>query len=173
MVESRRAPLGLSRNILRVLIALNWVYGLGILAMLVASLVAPGPVFDALGFEPAGNSLLYFGGRLIMVAGMLAVPVTHVVLTRLLAIVETVGDGDPFITDNAKRLQTIAWAVVVLELMHLAIGMIAAVASTEAAPLDIDWSFSLTRWIAVLLLFVLARVFEHGAHMREELEGTI
>ena len=28
-------------------------------------------------------------------------------------------------------------------------------------------------WLAVLLLFVLARVFDHGARMREELEGTV
>jgi hypothetical protein len=47
------------------------------------------------------------------------------------------------------------------------------VVSTPSAPLDINWSFSLTRWIAVLLLFVLARVFEQGARMREELAGTI
>jgi hypothetical protein len=45
--------------------------------------------------------------------------------------------------------------------------------STATAPFDIDWSFSPTRWVAVLLLFVLARVFEQGAQMREELEGTV
>jgi hypothetical protein len=36
-----------------------------------------------------------------------------------------------------------------------------------------NWTFSVTRWIAVLLLFVLARVFEQGARMREDLEGTV
>ena len=74
---------------------------------------------------------------------------------------------------NAARLQKIAWAVLALELMHLAVGAIAAGVSTTAAPFDIDWSFSPTRWVAVLLLFVLARVFEQGAQMREELEGTV
>ena len=60
-----------------------------------------------------------------------------------------------------------------LELMHLAVGAIAASVSTAAAPLDLNWSFSPTRWVAVLLLFVLARVFEQGAQMREELEATV
>lgn len=44
---------------------------------------------------------------------------------------------------------------------------------TVQVPIDIDWTFSFTPWIAVLLLFVLARVFAHGARMREDLEGTV
>lgn len=108
-----------------------------------------------------------------MVIGICAVPVTHIVLTRLLTIVETVSLGDPFVIENAARLQAIAWAVLVLEVMHLAVGAIAAGASSEAQPLDIDWNFSVTRWLAVLLLFVLARVFDQGARMREDLEGTV
>jgi len=74
---------------------------------------------------------------------------------------------------NASRLQGIAWAMLALELMHFAVGTIAAIVSTAAAPLNISWGFSLTRWLAVLMLFVLARVFEQGARMREELEGTV
>jgi hypothetical protein len=87
--------------------------------------------------------------------------------------VDTVSVGDPFVMANAARLQIIAWAVLVLELMHLAVGAIAAGVSTATAPLDLDWSLSPTRWVAVLLLFVLARVFEQGTQMREELEGTV
>ena len=40
-------------------------------------------------------------------------------------------------------------------------------------PLDIDLKFNFTRWLVVLFLFVLARVFEQGARMREDLEGTV
>ena len=39
--------------------------------------------------------------------------------------------------------------------------------------LDLDWNFSFTRWLSVLLLFVLARVFAQGARMREDLAGTV
>jgi hypothetical protein len=36
-----------------------------------------------------------------------------------------------------------------------------------------DWSFSVTPWLAVLLLFVLAQVFGDGARMRDDLTGTV
>ncbi|MFL5538952.1 MAG: DUF2975 domain-containing protein [Longimicrobiaceae bacterium] len=157
---------------LKILVRLNQLMGVAILALLVASLSAEGPVMRALGVAPADHRLV-LGMRLVMVLGIAAVPVAHVVLTRLLAIVGTVADGDPFVIENAARLKGIAWAVLGLELLHLAVGAVAAGASTEQAPLDLDWSFSITRWLAVLLLFVLARVFEQGSRMREDLAGTV
>ena len=117
--------------------------------------------------------VLFVGMRLIMVIGLCAVPIVHLVLARLLTIVETVSAGNPFVLANAVRLKTIAWAILGLELMHFAVGTIAASLSTAAAPLNISWGFSLTRWLTVLMLFVLARVFEQGARMREDLEGTV
>lgn len=174
MSQSYPDTLALSRRVLRVLIKLNLLLGVLILALLIASLVAETQVMEALGTRPGeGNSTLFLGMRMIMVIGIFSVPLAHIVLTRLLAIVDTVSLGNPFVVENAERLQTIAWAVLALELLHFAVGAIARVASSEASPLDINWSFSLTRWLAVLLLFVLARVFEQGARMREDLEGTV
>jgi hypothetical protein len=171
MTRSYPDPLALSRRVLRALIKLNLLMGALILALLIASLVSEAWVMKALG---AGqDNSLFLGMRLIMVLGIGAVPVVHFALTRLLAIVETVRDGNPFVMANAARLQRIAWAVLALELMHFAVGIIAASVSTAATPLNISWGFSLTRWLAVLLLFVLARVFEQGARMRDELEGTV
>jgi hypothetical protein len=145
-----------------------------ILALLIASLIAESWVMRALGARPApGNSMLFLGMRLIMVIGICSVPIAHVVLTRLLAIVETVKVGNPFVMANAVRLKTIAWAILGLEMMHFTVGAIVEGVSTAAAPLDISSGFSLTRWLTVLLLFVLARVFEQGARMREDLEGTV
>jgi len=174
MSESHPDTLALSRRVLRWLTKLNLLMGCLILALLVASLIAESPVMRALGVSPgANNSKLFVGMRLIMVLGICAVPVVYFVLTRLLAIVETVGVGNPFVTVNAERLKMIAWAVLGLEFMHFAIGAVAVSVSSAAAPLNISWDFSLTRWLAVLLLFVLARVFEQGVRMREELEGTV
>lgn len=165
---------GLTRRALRVLIALNLVMGFLILALLIATLIAETPVFAALGVRLTGDSSTpILGMRLVMVLGIAAVPLAHVVLTRLLAVVDTVGRSDPFVAENAMRLRTIAWAVLGMELLHLAIGAIVAGVSSDAQPLDVDWSFSFTRWIAVLLLFVLARVFEQGALMRDDLQGTV
>ena len=167
-------PLVWSVRVLRGLIVLNVIAGVLILALLIASLVAETAVMGALGAGPAeGNAERIAGMRQIAVIGILAALLTHVVLRRLLGIVGTVRDGDPFVTENATRLRTIAWCVLGLELLHLVVGLVAALASSETAPLDIDWNPSLTRWLSVLLLFVLAQVFEQGARMREDLEGTV
>jgi hypothetical protein len=108
-----------------------------------------------------------------MLIGILGAPLTHLVLTRLQAIVATVSVGDPFVAGNATRLQQIAWAVLGIELLHVCVGIVRASVSSATGRLDIDWTFSLTPWLAVLLLFVLAQVFDHGARMRDELEGTV
>jgi hypothetical protein len=174
MSQSHPDTLALSRGVLRVLVVLNLLFGVFILALLVASLVAEGPVMGALGGRPVtGNSMFILGMRLIMVIGLCGIPIVHFVLTRLLAIVDTVKVGNPFVLANAERLKKIAWAVLVLELLHLTVGAIAAGVSTAASPLHIGDDLSLTRWLAVLLLFVLARVFEQGTRMREDLEGTV
>jgi len=174
MSQSYPDALAVSRKVLRALIILNLLMGFLILALLIASLVAEGPVMRGLGVRPtAGSGTLIIGMRLIMVIGICAVPFAHIVLTRLKAIVDTVSLGDPFVAENAARLQTVAWAVLGLELLHLVVGAIAAIASSEAHPLGLDWNFSVTPWLAVLLCFVLARVFEHGTRMREDLEGTV
>jgi hypothetical protein len=166
--------LALSRKLLRVLTKLNLLLGALILALLIASLIAEAPVMVALGVPRADfNSKLFIGMRLIMVIGICAVPIVHFVLTRLLAIVDSVSIGNPFVHANAARLQAIAWALLALELMHFAVVAVAANVSSATVPLHINWDFSLTRWLAVLLLFVLARVFEQGVHMREDLEGTV
>lgn len=174
MFQSSPAALPLTRKVLRVLIALNLVWGFLILALLVASLVAPATVLAGLGVPPAaGNAARVLGMRLIMVLGIAAVPLVHAALRRLTEIVETVRRGDPFVRENAGRLARIAWVVLGLEVLHLGVGGVIAAASSRGKPLGIGWSFSPVPWLAVLLLFVLARVFERGAAMREDLEGTV
>ena len=174
MNHSYPDPLALSRRVLRLVIALNLLMGALILVLLIASLVNEPWVVRALGAGPSpDSSKLIMAMRLIMVLGICATPIVHLALSRLLAIVDTVTVGNPFIVANAERLKAIAWAILTLELMHFAVGMIATSISSAVGEMHIDWGFSLTRWLAVLMLFVLARVFEQGARMREDLEGTI
>src|SRR5688500_20016916 len=92
MSNSYPDPLAVSRRVLRLLIKLNVLVGFLILVLLIASLVAPTWVFTALGVNlTAGDTSTFFlGMRLIMVIGIASVPLAHVVLTRLLAIVDTV-----------------------------------------------------------------------------------
>ncbi len=174
---SRRQPdrLALASKVIRVLIKLNVLMGIFIVTLLIASLVAEDFVMmRALGVRPAQfNARLFFGMRVIMVIGICMVPVVHFVSQRLLLILATVSTGNPFVVVNAARLRAIAWAILGLDLMHFAIGAVGSSVSSATGPLHLSWGFSLTRCFAVLLLFILARVFEEGARMREELEGTV
>jgi hypothetical protein len=116
---------------------------------------------------------LIMGLRAIAVIGLAAVPLHYVILKRLLAMVETVRSGNPFVAANASRLQAIAWALLALQLLSLVVGAIAKTVSTPAHPLHLNAGFSINGWLAVLLTFLLARVFAEGALMREDLEGTV
>ncbi|MBI3792301.1 MAG: DUF2975 domain-containing protein [Gemmatimonadetes bacterium] len=174
MVAPPIDALALSRRALRVVIALNLLAGAFILALLLASFAAPDWVMRALGITPVpGDSVRAIGARLIMGLGLVAVPVVHYVLTRLRTIVESVRIGDPFVVANSARLTEIAWGVLGLELLHVAIGAVGTSLASAGVPLRIGLELSVTRWLAVLLLFVLARVFEQGALMRADLEGTV
>lgn len=87
--------------------------------------------------------------------------------------VETVRDGNAFIPENAERLKRIAWCAFGLELLHAVVAAIAKAVSTRTVPIDIHWDLNVTRWLVVLLLFVLAQVYEQGTRMRQDLEGTV
>jgi len=159
---------------LRILIVLNWLVGAALLVLLTATIVAPQWTFTALGITPSsGIPSMMLGLRAIAVLGLVAVPLNNVVLRRLRAIVETVRFGDPFVATNAERLQTIAWALLALQLLSLVIGGIGKAISTPAHPLHLDAGFSTSGWLAVLLTFILARVFAAGTLMREDLKGTV
>ena len=167
------AALPIAHVVLRFLIVLNWLGGAAILALLI---VMPNEEWIMKAFKLAPSpdaSRLVMGLRAVAFFGLLAVPLHYLVLKRLLAIVETVRAGDPFVAANASRLQAIAWSLCAIQLLSLVIGAIAKAVSTPAHPLHLNAGFSISGWLAVLLTFLLARVFAEGAHMREDLEGTI
>jgi hypothetical protein len=170
---SSSAALPIAHVLLRVLIVVNWLGGAAILALLV---IMPNEqwIMSAFKLSPSPEAeRLVMGLRAIAMLGLAAIPLNHVVLKRLLAIVETVRAGDPFVAVNASRLQAIAWVLLALNLLSIVIGAIARTVSTPAHPLHIDAGFSINGWLAVLLTFLLARVFAEGTRMREDLEGTV
>ena len=169
---SSSAALPIAYVLLRILIVVNWLGGVAILALLV--LPNEQWIMTAFKLSPSPDAeRLVMGLRAIAVLGLVAIPLNYIVLRRLLAIVETVRAGDPFVTANASRLQALAWALLALNLLSIVIGAIAKTVSTPAHPLHIDAGFSINGWLAVLLMFVLARVFAEGTLMREDLEGTV
>ena len=131
---SSSAALPIAHVVLRILIVLNWLGGAAILALLVAM---PNEqwIMSAFKLSPSPDAeRLVMGLRAIAVLGLAAIPLNYVVLKRLLAIVETVRAGDPFVAANASRLQAIAWALLALQLLSLVIGAIGKAVSTPAHP---------------------------------------
>jgi hypothetical protein len=170
---SSSAALPIAHVMLRILVVLNWLMGAAILALLVAT---PNEqwIMRAFKLTPSPEAeRLVMGLRAIAVLGIAVVPLNHAVLKRLLAIVETVRAGDPFVAANAGRLQAIAWVLLTLQVLSVVIGAIARAVSSPAHPLHIDAGFSINGWLAVLLTFLLARVFAEGTLMREDLAGTV
>jgi len=170
---SSSAALPITYVFLRILIVVNWLGGVAILALLV---VMPNEqwIMSAFKLTPSPEAArLVMGLRAVAVLGLVSIPINYVVLKRLLAIVQTVREGDPFVAANASRLQAIARALLALQILSIIIGAIGKAVSTPATPLHLDAGFSINGWLAVLLTFLLARVFAQGTHMREDLEGTV
>jgi len=173
MARILSATLPIAYIVLRILIVLNWVYGACILALLLAT---PNRdwIISALDLAPGPDAeRTIWGLRAVATLGLVAIPLNQGVLTRLLRMVETVGRGDPFVRDNAYRLNAIAWLLLALQLLSIVIGAIGRVISTPEHPVHLDAGFSINGWLAVILTFVLARVFAEGTLMREDLEGTV
>lgn len=173
-MQSTSSPaLPVAHVVLRIVIILNWLMGAAILALLVAM---PNEqwIMSAFKLSPSPDAeRLVMGLRAVAVLGLVVVPLNYLVLKTLLAIVKTVRTGDPFVAANAHRLQMIAWTLLALQLLSIIIGAIGKSVSTPAHPVHLDAGFSINGWLAVLLTFLLARVFAEGTHMREDLEGTV
>jgi len=170
---SSSAALPIAYVVLRILVVANWLMAAMILALLIA-LPNRQWIMSAFDLSPSPDAeRVIVGLRAIALLGLAAIPLNYMVLRRLLAIVETVRAGDPFVAANAHRLQAIAWALLALQLLSIVIGAIGRSVSSPAHPVNLDAGFSINGWLAVLLTFLLARVFAAGTLMRDDLEGTV
>jgi hypothetical protein len=169
MNSTSTRALAVARPILQGLTVLNLLYGVCIALLLGWSFFIEGWPERPLGDFASLHPQLPNGLRAIVAIGVVGAAIVHAILRRLLAIVDTVRDGDPFILENVRRLDAIAWSVLALEVLRMIVMAIAA-AVWEPGRLG---GFSFAPWLAVLLLFVLSGVFAHGARMRADLEGTV
>jgi DUF2975 family protein len=170
---SSSAALPIAYLVLRILIVVNWLMGGVIVALLV---VMPNQqwIMAAFKLSPSPDAeRLVMGLRAVAVLGLAGIPLNYAVLKKLLAIVLTVRAGDPFVAANAERLQGIAWALLALQLLSVVIGSIGKAVSSPAHPVHLSAGFSISGWLAVVLTFLLARVFAEGTRMRDDLEGTV
>ncbi len=115
---------------------------------------------------------LMLGLRWLMVGGIVMALAIVRLLGSLANIIGSVADGDPFIAANARRLQMIGWALIVLQLLDIASILLDRRFPSlgSAAP---NGDVSIGGWMAVLMAFVLSRVFAASSAMRDDLEGTV
>ena len=165
--------LPIAEFVLKLLIVLNILAGIAILALL---FVLPNRewIISALHLADYPNpDKVIWGLRAVAALGVVCIGFNHLILKRLSAIVGTVSKGDPFVSENAYRLQAIAWFLLILQILSLVIAAIGRTISTPGHEVELNAGFSPAGWLAVLLTFVLARVFAEGAVMRRDLQGTI
>jgi len=159
-----------SRLIVHIAIYINRAFFAGVLALLIVSARFV-PLLLPQTASPDLSSALT-GMRLLMLIGLAMAVGTEIILRALAQIIASTSAGDPFITANARRLRTIGWALLGLQLLALPAALLDKFcpALGSAAP---DASFSPGGWLAVLMVFVLSRVFTAGSAMRDDLEGTV
>ena len=114
----------------------------------------------------------------LLVIGIAVVAAGFVFFGKLRKIIGTVGEGDPFVPENAERLSLMAWLTLGVHILFIPAAALAVFVakwaeSFESANLQFDGGIDLSGILLVVVLFILARVFRHGAEMREDLEGTV
>lgn len=96
---------------------------------------------------------------------------------KMRAIIGSASEGDPFIPENARHLNAMAWLLFVHEVVAMLVGELRAYVANlgnEQGGNTIEYSpYDLDGVLIVIVLFILARVFRHGAAMRADLEGTV
>jgi hypothetical protein len=109
----------------------------------------------------------------VFALGILALGLIWTIMRKLLAIIASVEDGNPFIHANALRLKAIGWTMVGLQIVGVPLAIAAGEVADRFGESDTGLDISLNGILAILLVFILAGIFERGAEMREELEGTV
>ncbi len=129
---------------------------------------------------PPGPEVVGLIGILIFL-GITLMLLTLFALNRLRRIVDSVGEGNPFTRINGTRLRGMGIAVLAIQVVTFTGGLLATgllsmlgeVKPDQDFHMTIEGSISLSGILLVLLLVILARIFDRGAEMQEELEGTI
>jgi hypothetical protein len=109
----------------------------------------------------------------IFALGILVLGLLWTMMRKLLAIIGSVEDGNPFIKANAVRLRAIGWMMVGVQIVGLPLANAAGNVADLFGENDVGFDLPLNGILAILLVFILAGIFERGAEMREELEGTV
>jgi Protein of unknown function (DUF2975) len=104
-----------------------------------------------------------FGLIAAVIGGALLWPL----LREVIRIIDSTRIGDPFVPENARRLRTIGWLLLAF---NFCVGT--SISSATLGGITFP-GVSFSGVLTVLLVFVLARIFETGSQMRAELKETV
>lgn len=128
------------------------------------------PVSVAIDDPSLGESMAAVG------TGIMQLAVAIVVSFFLLRIVDSVRKGDPFISENVRRLRGIALALLIGWPIGQLLSQVLGAGLAERAGVPDDGLFLALGGpvpIAGVGVLVLAEVFRHGVRLREDVEATI
>lgn len=164
--------LAVARLLLAVAMAIALIVIGAVAVALPAVLIRRDDVLAQLAVQGAPDqALLALCALLVLVA--LGAVLSLFFFRNLFRIVGSVGEGDPFVPANARRLSQMGWIVVAVHALIIPMTGIARWIDTVSEHVHSDAAISVSGLLLAIVLFVLARVFRQGTRMREELEGTV
>lgn len=163
-----------ARALLTFLMALTAFVGVALALLIPIIQIKADSVGEAIGTHgPLATSEFMPALLTVLALLILMMPLTWRFLRDLRQIVDTVATGDPFVPANATRLRTMAWLSIAIQIVALLAGAASVVLERVASSVRADFDLSIEGILLPVALFILARVFRHGAAMREDLEGTV
>jgi hypothetical protein len=109
----------------------------------------------------------------VLASALISVLLILFALHATTQIVRAAMTGDPFVSENAKRLARIGRLLLAVQLVGLVTLWVYQAVPERLGHVSLLFGPSPSGLIAILMIFVLARIFRHGSEMRAELEGTI
>lgn len=163
-----------TRGLLWLLLALVIAAALIVAGVAIALVVAWPDVMAAMRGTPelVDVTTIRFPLSILILLLIAVLGVAAYILRQLQALVAS-ASRDPFVIDNAARLRRIGWSLVTIQLLALPVHWTAANIAKAGSDFSQMGGISIGSLLSILLAFVLAAVFEQGAAMRDELEGTV
>lgn len=174
MTTPNLALLGATRGLLWLILGLIAASALLVIGVAIALIVAWPTVMAEFRNAPEfiDATTLRFPVSVLMTLLFAILGAAAYMIRQLQALVASAA-SDPFVAANAGRLRRIGWALVAVQLLAIPLHWTASSIAKAGSDFADMGGVSLGSLLAILLAFVLAAVFEKGAAMRADLEGTV
>lgn len=167
MTASRPDLLYVTRAIIRAARVFSMLMILLLAIILVALLIRDAETLTVLASSTIPPGQRVFAARVGVAGGLVNCVLLLPLLTQLLRLVDSARQGDPFVPENGVRLRRIGWLLLAVNVVT---NVTISIALTKGVMLP---PVSFVALLTVLMIFVLARIFETGSAMRAELKETV